>query len=37
MKILIVEDETLLAESLCTLLTGRGFAVDTAADGITGA
>ena len=37
MKILIVEDEALLAESLCTLLTGRGFAVDTAADGVTGA
>ena len=30
MKILVVEDERLLADSLQTLLTGRGFSVDTA-------
>ena len=36
MKILVVEDELLLADSLQTLLTGRGFSVDTANDGLTG-
>ena len=36
MKILVVEDERLLADSLQTLLTGRGFSVDTANDGLTG-
>ena len=36
MKILIIEDETRLADSLKTLLTGRGFTVDTAPDGVTG-
>lgn len=35
-KILVVEDERLLADSLQTLLTGRGFSVDTANDGLTG-
>ena len=37
MKILIVEDEKLLAESLKTLLEGKGFSVEVALDGITGA
>ena len=37
MKILIIEDEKLLAESLKTLLAGKGFAVEVALDGITGA
>ena len=32
----MVEDERLLADSLQTLLTGRGFSVDTANDGLTG-
>ena len=36
MKILVREDERLLADSLQTLLTGRGFSVDTANDGLTG-
>lgn len=36
MKILLIEDETRLADSLKTLLTGRGYTVDTAGDGITG-
>ena len=37
MIILIIEDEKLLAESLKTLLEGKGFSVDVALDGITGA
>lgn len=37
MKILIVEDEKLLAESLKTLLTSKGFQVETVYDGETGA
>ena len=37
MKILIIEDEKLLAESLKTLLEGKGFSVEVALDGITGA
>lgn len=37
MKILIVEDERLLADSLKTLLTGKGFQVEAVYDGITGA
>ena len=36
MKILIVEDEKLLADSLKTLLTGKGFDVETAYDGESG-
>lgn len=36
MKILIIEDEALLAESLKTLLTGKGFQVEIASDGETG-
>ena len=36
MKILIVEDETLLAESLKTLLESKGFQVETVFDGISG-
>ncbi len=36
MKILIVEDERLLAESLKTLLEGKGFQVELAFDGETG-
>ena len=36
MKILIVEDEKLLADSLKTLLTGKGFSVETVYDGKTG-
>ena len=36
MKILIIEDERPLAESLKHLLEGKGFAVETAYDGITG-
>ena len=36
MKILIIEDEVLLAESLKTLLTGKGFQVEVAYDGETG-
>ena len=37
MKILIVEDEHLLADSLRTLLEGKGFTVEVAYDGTTGA
>lgn len=37
MRVLIVEDERLLAESLKTLLERKGFTVETAYDGITGA
>ena len=37
MKILIIEDEKLLAESLKTLLEGKGFQVEAVYDGITGA
>lgn len=36
MKILIIEDETLLADSLKTLLTKKGFEVEVAYDGETG-
>ncbi len=36
MKILIIEDEKLLADSLKTLLTGKGFDVEVAYDGQTG-
>ncbi|MGN1168355.1 MAG: response regulator transcription factor [Lachnospiraceae bacterium] len=36
MKILIIEDEILLAESLKTLLESKGYTVETAHDGITG-
>ena len=36
MKILLVEDEKLLADSLKTLLENKGFQVETAYDGITG-
>ena len=36
MKILIVEDEKLLADSLKVLLEGKGFAVEVAYDGETG-
>lgn len=37
MKILLVEDEKLLAESLKTLLSSKGFQVETVYDGETGA
>ena len=37
MKILIIEDEKLLADSLKTLLTGKGFHVEAVYDGETGA
>ena len=37
MKILIIEDEVLLAESLKALLTSKGFTVETVNDGETGA
>ena len=37
MKILIVEDEKLLADSLKTLLEGKGFQVEAVYDGISGA
>lgn len=37
MKILIVEDEKLLAASLKTLLEGKGFDVEVVYDGETGA
>ena len=37
MKILIIEDEQLLADSLKTLLTAKGFQVEAAYDGETGA
>ncbi len=36
MKILVIEDEKLLADSLKTLLEGKGFAVEVAYDGQTG-
>ncbi len=36
MKILIIEDEVLLADSLKTLLTGKGFQVEVVYDGETG-
>lgn len=36
MKILIVEDERLLADSMKTMLVGKGFEVETAYDGETG-
>ena len=36
MKILIIEDEILLADSLKTLLTGKGFQVEVAYDGESG-
>ena len=36
MKILIVEDEKLLADSLKTLLTNKGFQVEAVYDGLTG-
>lgn len=36
MKILIIEDEALLADSLKTLLTGKGFQVEVAYDGESG-
>lgn len=36
MKILIIEDEVMLADSLKTLLTGKGFQVEVAYDGETG-
>ena len=37
MKILIIEDEKLLADSIKTMLEGRGFQVETVYDGETGA
>ena len=37
MKILIIEDEKLLADSLKTLLTSKGFQVEAVYDGETGA
>ena len=37
MKILIIEDEVLLADSLKELMIQKGYEVDTAYDGITGA
>ena len=37
MKILIVEDEKLLADSLRAMLEGKGFAVEAVYDGETGA
>lgn len=36
MKILVIEDERLLADSLKMLLEARGYEVDTAYDGVTG-
>ncbi|MCI8597807.1 MAG: response regulator transcription factor [Lachnospiraceae bacterium] len=36
MKILVIEDEKLLADSIQTLLTGKGFNVEVAYDGETG-
>ena len=36
MRILIVEDEMLLADSVCELLKRRGFEADTAYDGESG-
>ena len=37
MKILVIEDEKLLADSLRTMLESKGFEVETAYDGETGA
>ena len=37
MKILLVEDEKLLADALCALLRSKGFQVETAYDGSSGA
>ena len=37
MKVLIIEDEKLLAESLMTLLETKGFEVEAVYDGETGA
>ena len=37
MRVLIAEDEKLLAESLKTLLERKGFTVETAFDGVSGA
>ncbi len=37
MKILLIEDERLLSDSLCTLLTNKGFQVEAVYDGETGA
>ena len=37
MKILVIEDEKLLADSIKTLLEGKGFEVEVAYDGETGA
>ena len=37
MRVLIVEDEKLLAESIKTLLERKGFTVELAFDGVTGA
>lgn len=37
MKILLIEDEKLLSDSLTTLLTGKGFQVEAVYDGETGA
>ena len=37
MKILLIEDEKLLADSLKTLLTSKGFQVEVVYDGETGA
>lgn len=37
MKILVVEDEHLLAASICDLLTARGFEAEAVYDGETGA
>ena len=37
MKILIIEDEKLLADSLRTMLEAKGFEVEVAYDGETGA
>ena len=37
MKILVIEDEKLLADSLKTMLESKGFEVETAYDGETGA
>ena len=36
MKILVIEDEKLLADSIKTLLEGKGFEVEVAYDGETG-
>ena len=37
MKILLIEDEKILADSLVTLLTSKGFQVEAVYDGISGA